>query len=142
MSFRTATDVVVACENVLGYALDTSKQGLRQARQVQAGILKKAMARNPDITFDDLELALAWSYAKRQPVRTPAGLLYRVKEAKELAGAPPPVVSAVSATVEAALSWELAQSVPDHGWIGKLTRAHGPAREDLLRDWTGAGRGQ
>lgn len=142
MTFRTATDVVVACENVLGYNLDTAKCGVLQARRVQAGILKKVMAKHPGVTFEDLELALAWSYAKRQPVHVPAGLVYRVEQAKELAGTPPPVLSAVSATVEAALSWELAQPAPDRSWIGKLTRAHGSAREDLLKNWTGAGRGQ
>lgn len=134
----TATDVVIACENVLGWnAMITP---LHKARAIEAGKINKKLATEPDITLDDLMLAVEFCRRKRQPVTSPVALFWRVEDAKEMANEVVEI-SDLSTAVQTALAWEMLADVPDEDWIGRLTRAHGPVRAELLAEWTAAGRG-
>jgi hypothetical protein len=141
VTFRTATEVVIACENTLGFTPDTTRYGLDQARRIEAGKLNKKMKADPSITFEQLEYALAYSFRKREPVKSPAALCFRIKAALEEAAELEVQKTDLSLLVEAALAWEMAQPVLNEGWIGKLTRSQGDARKDLLTNWKESGRG-
>lgn len=139
MAVRTATDVVVLCENILGWVPDENMP-IWKARAVHAGRLKKAMAKH-EVTLDQLELAIEYCRRRREPVKSPAGLVFKVARALELANEP--VVTAdLETSVSEAIGWE--RDHEDHfslGWITRLTRAIGDYRAEVLKDWRESGRG-
>ena len=139
MAARTATDIVVLCENVLGWLPDDNVP-IWKARAVHAGRLKKAMVKH-NVTLAQLELAVQYCWKKREPIKTPAGLVFKVARALELANEPVAVVD-IEVAVAEAIQWE--RDNEDHftlGWIRRLTRAVGDYRNDVLKDWKEAGRG-
>lgn len=132
-------DIVVACENVLGWVPDESKP-LWKARANAAGAVKRAMAKH-NVTLDQLELAIEYCRRKKEAIASPAALVFRVEQALELANEPEPELD-VSTDVEAAVQWE--RDHEDHfslGWITRLTRAVGNYRAEVLQEWRSAGRG-
>lgn len=136
---RNATEVVVACENTLGWVPDESKP-LWQARAIAASILKKTMTKHK-VTLEQVELAIEYCRRKRQHIKQPASLVFYVERALEMANEPV-VVSDLTTAVEEALRWE--QMNEDHfslGWITRLTRATSDYRGEVLSDWKAAGRG-
>ena len=137
---RTATEIVLLCENRLGYVTDVGHIGLRRARMIEAGKIKRKLTKHPGVTFDDLALAVEYAWRKRIALRSPLGLFRMLEDAAEMANETPQP-SVTSTSVQEALDWEMAQFELDSEWIGKLTRAHGPYRVDVLAQWTEAGRG-
>lgn len=134
----TATDVVVACENTLGW--NPTVKPLRKARNIEAGKINRKLEADPRVTLEDFMLAIEYCRRKREPVTSPVALYWRIEDAKAMANAPVPS-SALSTSIEQAMAWELAQLEPNEHWIGRLTRAHGPHRDAVLSEWAGAGRG-
>lgn len=153
MAARTATDIVVLCENVLGWLPDPTKELWRE-RSVHAGRLKRAMAKH-GYTIEQLELAVEFCRRRKEAVKTPAGLVFKVQRALEMANEPETKTTFegqdwvtvkpetdLSTLVDEAISWEHMHE--DHfslGWITRLARAVGDYRLDVLKEWKEAGRG-
>lgn len=136
---RTATDVVILCENVLGWVPEDNVP-LWKARANHAGRLKRAMAKH-GVTLDQLVLAVEYCRRRREPVKSPAALVFRVPSALDLANEPESTSDDTEAINEA-IQWEYHNE--DHfslGWIFRLTRAVGAHRADVLKEWRDAGRG-
>ena len=134
----TATEVVVQCENVLGFTHTISP--LYRGRAIEAGKIKKKLKTTPGVTLDDLLLAIEYCRRRREPVKSPVALFWRVDDARQLANEAKST-SDVSTDVGSAMTWELEQQEVSEYWVGRLTRAHGPHRESVLAEWKGAGRG-
>lgn len=141
MSATKPMDIVIACENKLGWQPNT-KQPLFKARAVEAMKLKRAMEKDPvTYTIANLELAVEWSWRHRKPVTSPAALIHRVEAALERSAAPVETTE-LGERVQAAVDRELALDRPESTeWIARLTRAFGVFREDVLTEWKEAGRG-
>ena len=135
----TAVEVVVACENTLGF-VHTPGKPLYRARALEASKILKKLGTDPKVTLDDLMLAVEYCRRRREPVKSPVALYWRVEDAKDMANE---IVetSDLSASVEKAMSWELLQEPPNEEWIGRLTRAHGDHRATVLSEWKLAHRG-
>lgn len=142
MTVKTATDIVVLCENTLGWTPDHMKYGsLWKARSIEAGKINKKLKADPKVTLADLELAVEYCWRKREPVTSPAALFWRVEDAKAAANAVATPTD-LSADVEAAMAWELSDvRAEQEYWVGRLTRAHGSYRTEVLAEWKAAGRG-
>lgn len=154
MPARTATDIVILCENALGWT-PPDNVPVWKSRSVHAGLLRKAMVKH-GVSLEDLELAVAFCEREREPIKSPAALVYKVERARELANVNPTTTTVhkaayktevveetdLSMDVQRALEWE--QMHEDHlslGWITRLTRAQGDYRRDVLKDWERSGRG-
>lgn len=140
---KTLTDLVIACENYLGFQPKYPPSVPRwRVLSLEVAKLKKAMAENPRLyTFQNLQLALEYSRRKRLPIHSPKGLLYRIEDALELANVDKPI-SDLQAEITAAIGWE--KDRDDDGsmrWIHRLVRAAGPGRIEVLDEWKAAGRG-
>lgn len=138
----TLLDIVVACENYLGY-LPPTKPGtpLWKARAVEVRKLKNAMAGKPLATIENLALALEYSRRKRMAIQSPITLVHRIPDALKLANVDKPM-SEVAAEIERAIRWE--QDQDDDAslrWIHRLVRAAGPGRAEVLDEWKAASRG-
>lgn len=134
----TATDIVILCENTLGWVPNPAKP-LWQARSIEAGKIKRKL-RTSTVTLEDLALTVEYCWKKREPITSPMGLFHRVEAAREMAN-PVTVLTDISTAVQAAISWELGQVEPDTEWLGRLVRCHGEGREVVLNGWREAGRG-
>lgn len=136
--------IVVGCENYLGWQPPSQSPSLNQARCLEVFKLKRAIASgNPrrGITVEEIALALDYSRRKRLPVTSPLALLHRIPQALALAYRPTPV-SDLAAQIAEAIDWERDRDDPDSlRWIYQLTRAHGPGRVEALEEWRTAGRG-
>jgi len=135
------TDIVVACENTLGWVPDPGKP-LWKARSVEAGKLNRAAAKDPKkVTVDNLALAVEFSRKRRRPVTSPLGLIHRIEDALVFAR-DETVLSDLGQAVQDAVNLELFMDRHDAGiWITRLTRAQGEFRLDVLNEWKEAGRG-
>lgn len=134
-------DLVLGCENRLGWTPTTRGRPFHVARGIEVGKLKKAMAQDPThCTIENLALALEWSWRHRKQVSSPVGLIYRIDAALERA---PEVdcTTDLGAAVQRAVDHELALDRPDAlEWIYRLTRSFGTFRADVLTEWKEAGR--
>lgn len=138
MTSKNWVDVVIATENNLGWL---PRGNVHRARAREASKLSKAAESNVKVTFANLDLAIAMLRKRKQPVKTPYGLVYHIDEALELAYIPPPV-SDLSAQIRAALDAEHARDDEDSKeWIGRLVRSQGSGRQGALAAWKEAGRG-
>lgn len=141
---KTVKDIVVGCENHLGWTPDYAKFRDEPWRVhiVEISKLKRAMARNPaKFTVANLALALEYSRRKRMTVRSPSGLLSRVDEAVKRA-AETEVDTDIDAAIRAAVTWEYSQDDPESArWSMRLLRAQGAGRRDVLNEWKETGRG-
>lgn len=138
---RTWLDVVVSCENNLGW-LPTGNQPIYKARAREASKLAKAGETNRQVTPDNLELAIAYLRREKRPVKTPYGLIHFIPDA--LAAAHTPfTASDLTDAIRAALDVENGrpQDEDTKYWIGRLVRSQGPSREQTLREWKEEGRG-
>lgn len=134
----TAIDVVIATENTLGFTHTSSP--LYKARAIEASKIKKKIEADPKVTLDDFMLAIEYCRKKREPVKSPVALYWRIEDAKAMSNEVSTTTD-LSTDVETAMAWELLQLEPDEHWIGRLTRAHGSHREAVLTEWKQAGRG-
>ena len=138
MTCRTATQLVVACENALGWTPADDKP-LWKARAIEAGKINKQMVKNPKkVTLANLELALEYSARKRIGIRTPVGLVYRIDEALA-AAAEPEIRGDISFAIEAAVQQENAtKRFGYEAWMTRLMQAQGPGRQTVLNEWKSA----
>jgi hypothetical protein len=131
-------EVVIATENNLGWL---PKGNVHRARAREASKLSKAAESNVKVTPANLDLTIAMLRKRKQPVKTPYGLVFHIDEALEMAYIPPPVTD-LAAAVRAALDAEHARGdVHSPEWIGRLVRAQGSGRQAALDAWKAAGRG-
>lgn len=135
MTSKTASQVVLRCEQILGWVPDTSVP-LWKARAIAAHRLKIAMGKNPWVTWEHLDLAIEMLRQRKEPVRSPAYLVYKVPEALRLAN-DAPELSEVERNIERALDFEM--RTPDdtvsRKWIGRFVRARGAGRKDVYNEW-------
>lgn len=142
---KNATALVILCENLFGTGTEAVEKGIPtfKARAVEAGKIKAAMRKDPKrVTLANLELAANYCFEKRLQIKTPYGLIHKIDEALQYATAPE-LESDLSVLTQRALMAEAGRSAADQvsqEWIGRLTRAHGDARADVLREWKEAGR--
>lgn len=136
----TATTLVISCENSLGWSPDPTKE-LWQARSIEAAKITRKLKQTNGVTLEDLALALEYCYRRREPIVSPLNLFTRVEEAKALALAASSTKTDISASVQAAVDWELGRPEPDSSWLGRLIRSHGDGRQVVLDAWRAAGRG-
>lgn len=138
---RTATDVVVMVENQLGWdpnVLVTQERPLWRVRAVEAGKLNAAMKRQPrTVTLENLGRAVDYCRRHKIEVKSPYGVVYHIKDALAEVVQPPRASNAeVEAGMEAAIRREQQRGDAESAeWVARLTRAVGPAREDLLNEW-------
>ena len=143
---KNATALVVLCENLFGVGTDAVEKGIPsyKYRSIEAGKINKAMAKDPSrVTLANLELAANYCFEKRLTIKSPYGLIHKIDEALQHAVAPE-LESDLSVLTQRALMWEAGHSATDQvsqEWISRLTRAHGDARADVLKEWKEAGRG-
>jgi len=137
----TLKDIVIACENVLGWT-PPAHLPLWKARAIEIAKLKRAVEANPRLhTIHNLQLAIEYSRRKKEPITSPAALVYRIDKALELAPAVVEVTD-LEAAIQAAIDTELMRGdTQAQGWIGRLTRAFGPFRAEVYTEWLEAGRG-
>lgn len=142
MTVRNATELVVLIENTLGWT-PPDHLPLWKSRSVEAGKINRQVEANPRLyTWHNLELAVEYLRRKRQPVKSPVGVIYAVEKALEDAAAPP-VQRPLGELIDSALAWEHEHELPDSAkWIGWLTRASGNARQGVYDEWVATGRSQ
>lgn len=143
MTSKNLLDIVIACENTLGWLPSVTEKTPRwKARTNAVAVLKTAIAKDPNkFTIDNLDLAIEYSRRKRLPVKKPADLVFRVDDALELA-ADPFSISDIGQAMQDAVDWELNRKDDDsRRWIQRLTRAAGDGRQDVLAEWKADGRG-
>lgn len=135
MRARGTVDIVRKCENVLGWAANARMSAGRE-RALQVRRLNKAIAEQPQVTIESLELAIEYLRGKRQPIQSPIYLTYVVSEAlahANLARTDTPAAE----RIEQAIAKE--QQTPHEPraqyWVGRLTRASGAGREIALTEW-------
>jgi len=140
---QTLTDIIIGCENYLGWKpASFPKVKMWQARMAEVGRLQTAIDATPHgASIEHLALALEYSWRRRLPIKHPAALLGRIDDALALAYTPP-TPSAIDVEVMAAVGWEqLTDDDQSLRWIHRLTRAVGPARVEVLIEWSVDGRG-
>lgn len=134
---RKATAFIIFVENTLGWIPPvTEKTPLWKARAVEAGKLNKKIKTNPRLyTWENLALAVEYCRRKKQEVRSPTALCWTVERALREAYQPADSTP-VQAQVDAAIAWEQTNQLDDADtWIGRLTRAGGDGRKDVLNEW-------
>lgn len=134
---KNATEFVKMVENTLGWAppLESTKP-LWQVRSIEAGKVNRKIATNPNLyTWHNLELAVEYLRRRRQPVKSPVGVLFKVEAALGEANAPAPI-SNLGDEINRAIEVELSHAREGHEeWVGRLIRADGSARRDVLDTW-------
>lgn len=134
MTAHNATELVVLCENALGWVPDSSMP-LWKARSIQAGRLKTAVAKDPrKLTWHNLELAVELLRRERQTISSPMFVIYKVDEALRLAQAP--VSRPIGELIDAAIGREMAAPTERGSyWVGRFSRAVGKARLEVHAEW-------
>lgn len=149
MAVRNATEFCRLVSNRLGYVPpgygekpDWQVWRIEEAKlnRTIAAHEKKERGTKGLFTWPNLELAVEYLWRQRKSVKSPAGVLYYVKAAVDASNIEAPRTD-LTAEVNAALAWEMAQEPGNADWISRLTRAHGSARADLLEAWRKAQRG-
>ena len=134
---KNAIEFVQLVENTLGWAppLDDTTP-LFKRRAIEAGKVKSKIAKNPTLyTWHNLELAVEYLRRKRQGVKSPVGVLYKVEQAIAAANAPAPI-SSVGEDINRAIEVELSHGKEgSEDWVGRLIRADGPGRREVLDAW-------
>lgn len=138
---RSVMALVRMCETRLGWFPDGDN--LLKARRIEASKLKRAMATDPArLTLFNLQLALELCASRREEIRSPYMLIYRVDDALKLANAETTAVGEHYQLIDEAIAVEMGRTDQERDyWIGRLTRAAGPARIEVLQEWKDA-RGQ
>ncbi len=128
-------DVVLGCENYLGWQPRNPRQPLWQARSVEIARLQKSGS-----PVEHLWLALEYCRRKRL-LSSPSALIYKIQDALAIAHAPTTPTDAAQ-QITNAVRWEHDRDDSNSlRWIHRLTRCSGPGREDVLAEWRSAGRG-
>lgn len=133
---RTNVDFVRHVENTLGVILDPSKPPWK-ARQIEAGKLKRKRETNKKLyTIDNLLLTVEWLRQRRQHVKSAAAVCWHVERA--LKEAPEPELAPDEFEQRYAYAIRVEQHLGETEWLGRLLRARGDARKELLSEWEAA----
>lgn len=136
---RTSTDLVKHIENTLGWCQPWDD--LRPAwkvRSIEAGKINRAIKRNPKLyTMENLLLAVEYLRIRKQPVKSPIGVIYTVEKAiKEMPK--PEKVTDLAAARERALERvrdRYPLNHPERGrWIRRLQNSKGQVFLDALEE--------
>lgn len=139
MAIKNAKEFVELVENQLGWAPPmeevTERKPLWKHRIIMAGRVKKAIEKDPNLyTWHNLDLAIEYCRRKKIEVKSPMGVLYKVRQAVDMANVVPS--TDLEGAIEAAIEWESTEQRPGHAeWVGRLVRADGSARRDVLELW-------
>ena len=131
--------VIRVIESRLGWAPANSDP--HKARGLEVMKLKCAAVKNPAVTPENLRLAVEYCVRKRVHIGEPLELIRWIRQALELAVAPETVTD-LDSRVRAAIELESARGGADSEyWVGRLVRAQGDARADVLAEWVASGAG-
>lgn len=130
-----AKEVIRACENVLGW-VPPRGMPLSTARTLYAAKLEKAAQEQPGlVTERNLLLAVELCRRERTPIQSPMFLCHRIKDALRLA-ASPEAERPLGTQVDEALTREGMRADDESSyWRGRLMRASGNARAEVLQEW-------
>lgn len=127
----TPTDFVRACEQRLGWENPTDHLPSWKRYQSTVKRVRARMAEDPSLyTVHNLMLAVALLEKEKKP-RTPLGVFAHVQRALDLALDHEPDVEA---QIREAIAYETRLGDPS-GWVGRLVRAQGAYRAEVLQDW-------
>lgn len=137
---RNATEFVRLVENVLGW-VPVHKDAAQEWRTyaMEAGKLKRKIATAPHLyTWDNLVLAVEFLRRKKETPKSPTAVCWAVERALAAAAAP-----RNNTEIEELLGFALEQEFGNRepgwdDWVGRLTRATGPARMDVYEAWKAA----
>lgn len=129
----TEYEIVVRCETVLGW---THPQGVRpwKARQAALAQLKHAMAKK-HVSVEEVAFALELSRREKNPVDSPAALVWRVERANEVAVETRKPAD-LSVQIQEAIDFEMDQQM--HGWeqwVSRLSRCAAQMRREVFEEW-------
>lgn len=147
-AFTNATGFLLAVEQTLGWPLDPPPGGeLWRARMVWAGKVNKAIKKDPELyTWDNLECSLEYCRTKRIAVKSPLYLFSLVEKAlaeKERVETPKGRARPLGELIDQAIAHEMSTQAPGWTqWVGRLSRAAGPGRAEMHREWLEARRDQ
>jgi len=138
---KSAAEFVQLCENRLGWTVDfESKTPHYTQRAIMISRVKKAMIKDPSITYEGLELTVEYSWKKRMPITSPLMIFPRVKEALEWANLAKPKTDLETRRLNAIHS-EIGSGLPQSSmWVRRLQRSYGDGVEDVLEEWEEARR--
>lgn len=146
LPFTGAKAFVEYVENMLGWAPPVTVKTPRwKAIAVEAGKVNKKIATNPTLyTWENLALTVEWLRQRREQIKTPTSILWRVEDALRDSATPvtPKVRVDIAVAIEQAIATEQERRAPGwQGWVSRLTRAQGAGRQDTYDEWKAA-RGQ
>lgn len=141
MTVKNATELCALVENTLGWTpIVSDKMPRWRAIAIMAGRVNKKIETNPKLyTWRNLEIAVAYLWAKRQQVRSPMGIFYVVEDAVAQSYETPqqPLGDQVEQAIRTEYEIDDAQTIR---WVTRLSRAFGDARADVLVEWRAARR--
>ncbi len=127
------TQFVLILENTLGLPLDMSMPEWK-ARSIQAGQVKKKIAKNPRLySWDNLLVAVEWCREHKKEIKQAAGIFHFVEQALKERADSGALTDSLSRRVDAAIEREKSLGDPD-GFVSRLTRASGPVRGEVLAE--------
>jgi hypothetical protein len=128
----TEYEIVLAAERYLGWIAPRG-MALWQARQAEVKKLKHAM-KKVGVTTTDVAFALEMSRRQRNPVDSPAALVWRVEQARELAVDERRVELDVQ--IQEAIDFEMDVQMDGWDqWVSRLSRCSGQMRREVFNEW-------
>lgn len=108
----------------------------------EAAKVKKKVATDPVLyTWENLALTVEWLRRRKEPIKTPTSVFWRVEAALRDSATPvvPERPTDIAVAVQQAIDREQAQRAPGwQGWVSRLTRAQGAGRQDTYNEWKAA----
>lgn len=135
---RTMTDLVKHIENTLGWCAPwDDPRPPWKIRAVEVGKLKRVVAKDPKLyTMDNLLLAVEYLRRKREPVKSPVGVVYAVERAlKELPSleARPDVQERLERALSVVRGWP--EGPARRRWERRLAVAQGAVLNETLDEF-------
>ena len=131
MTLKNVTAYMVLVENALGWKPPAGRGSPRYNVEVKR--VKEAMAADPLLSLDNLELTVELLRRERKP-RSPLGVFAHVKRAVDMRRED---TDDLEVAIWEAMSYEIARGDPA-GWSTRFARAQGSYREEVLNEWKAA----
>jgi hypothetical protein len=133
-------DIIVDAENFLGYEPPLTGGPAWKIRAAEHRKLTRALE-SRRYTEADLQLAYNYCRRRRHPIKRLIELVDLIPVAKDLAAAPDTLIDVAQDTADA-VTWEAERGDElSTYWIGRLVRAEGPVRAEVVQEWRESGRG-
>jgi hypothetical protein len=133
-------DLIVDAENLLGYEPPRNGLPVYRVRAAEHRKLTRALE-SRQYCVADLRLAFNYCLRRRQPITRLHELVDLIPVAKDLAAAPDTLIDVAHAIAEA-VQWEADNKDElTRYWLGRLARAEGPIRAEVVAEWRESGRG-